>query len=60
MKCIISNRIWGDSSLGTDDVKNACTYKIPLSDYEAMLASTRGGLPYRVIKTYTRPAENVS
>ena len=59
MKCIISNRIWGDYSLGTRDVMDACTYKIPLSDYEAMLASTRGGLPYRVIKTYTRPAENV-
>ena len=59
MKCILSNRIWGNRELDQPSIVDACTYKIPLSEYEAMLAKQRGGMSYRVIKTYTRPASDV-
>lgn len=59
MKAIISNRIWIPKECETKEMTSSCTHKIPLSDYEAMLSSRRGGLTYRVIKTYTRPTANI-
>lgn len=59
MKVIISNRIWIPKDCETPEMTSSCTHKIPLSDYEAMLSTRRGGLPYRVIKTYTRPTANI-
>lgn len=59
MKAIISNRIWIPKDCETKEMTDACTHKIPLSDYEAMLSTRRGGLPYRVVKTYTRPTANI-
>ncbi len=59
MKAIISNRLWLPKDCESATMTDACSHKIPLSEYEAMLSARRGGLPYRVIKTYTRPTSTV-
>lgn len=59
MKAIISNRIWIPRASETKELVDSCTHKIPLSGYEAMLSTRRGGLPYRIIKTYSRPTSNI-
>ena len=60
MKCIVSNRLWLPvDAKCTKAVMDECTHKIELSKYEASLASQRGGLPFRIIKTYSRPTKDL-
>lgn len=59
MKVVLSNRVWGTSELDAQEIRDACSHRIELSSYEAFMASQRGGLPYRMERTYTTPAPNV-
>lgn len=59
MKCVISNRIWLPVQLETREMLEECTHKVPLNDFARVLSTSRGGLPYRIIKTYTRPTKTI-
>lgn len=60
MKCIISNRLWLPHTAScVAAVTDQCTHRIELTSYEKMLATQRGGLPYRLIKTYSRPTKEL-
>lgn len=58
-KIILSNRIWIPKELETREIIEGCLHKVPLNEYEKMLSTARGGLPYRLIKTYTRPTATI-
>lgn len=60
MKAIISNRIWipKEAKCGEELVKQ-CTHRIELSAYERMIAMARGGIPYRIINTHSKPTKDI-